>query len=300
MKLGLVNTTQGYTKKNKRFIPTDIGNSCVGWWDFTDGRYIYSGDGTVTIVKDTGIRRIFNKAKELGKAGTVPLGNYLDNSSEAKRPLWKEGGYNGHHYADFDGSSQCLFARQDVGNVATDILANTVIDHDAFTMFAVFAPDDATISGTSTGDDQTIFHMVNEDNSYMGIRIDNASTEYITIINANGVSRNTVDISSTVSNTAATQWWTYISNGDHTTTTSDLYKNGDTSVGIGNGQGIDGDMALSSDSAANLILIGASTTTTAAEFDGKVYEIIVFDALLTASQIATMETYIKSKYGKMP
>ena len=293
------NTTGGYTKKRRRFIPTDIGNSCVGWWDFTDDRYIYSGDGTVKIGAGVGIRRISNKAKELGKAGTVPLGNYLDNDSAPKQPLWTAGGYNGHHYADFDGSNDLLFAAQTVGNVATDILANTVLDHDAFTMFAVFAPDDASMSS-----DQQIFQMINDDSSAIGLRIDNDTADYINFENANGVSRNTNQTNppqgfSGVANTAATQWWTALSNGDHTTSTGDLYKNGDTSVGVGNIEGSDGDMALSSDSAANFILIGAKTLT-ANFFNGKVYEIIVFDALLNSREIATMETYIKSKYGKMP
>jgi hypothetical protein len=299
MKLSLQNKTNAVSRKKRFFVPTDIGTSCVGWWDFTDGRYIYSGDGTVAIAKDVGIRRIKNKANELGKT-TTPLGLYLDSTStSAKQPTWKEGGFNRRYYADFDGVENVILANQSIGNVSTDVLATTSLDHDAFTMFAVFAPDDATISGTSSASDQTIFAIANSASSKIDLRIDNASTEYITVLNANGISRNTTDISSGVSNTAATQWWTYISNGDHNTITGDLYKNGDRDVGVGNGTGTDGDMLLSTDSSANLITIGAGTAT-ANEFDGKIYEIIVFDALLNSSEISLMETYIKSKYGKMP
>ena len=304
--MGLVqamkNTTGGYAKKRRRFIPTDIGTGkvCVGWWDFTDDRYIYSGDGSVKIGDGVKIRRILNKAKELGTSGTVPLGHYLDMDSAGSQPTWTAGGYNGHHYADFDGVNDFLVANQDIGNVETDVLSNTVIDHDAFTMFAVFAPDDATISGTSSASDQTIFRINNNVDSSIDLRIDNATTEYVTASHANGSSRNNTNVSSGVSNTAATQWWTFISNGDNTTTTSDFYKNGDTSVGVGNGTGVDGDMSLNSDHTTNMILIGASNTTPATEFDGKIYEIIFFDALLNAHEIARMETYIKSKYGKMP
>jgi len=298
MKLSLQNKTNAVNRKKRFFIPTDIGVSCVGWWDFTDGKYIFSGDGTVPIVKDAGIRRIKNKAKELGKT-TTPLGEYLDNDTADKQPLWKEAGeLHRKFYAAFDGTNDFLLANQSIGNVATDVLANTVLDHDAFTMFAVFSPDTANVSG-----DQQIFQMINNNSSAIGLRIDADTADTINFENANGVSRNTNQTnpprgSSGVTNTAAMQWWTALSNGDHNTATGDLYKNGNTGVGVGDIEGTDGDMLLSSDHATNLILMGAKTTT-GNFYDGKIHEIIVFDALLAAHEIALVETYIKSKYGKM-
>ena len=286
------NTTSGYTTKRRRFIPTDLGGICTAWYDFTDISSMYKDDGSggyAAIEASDNIAKIDNKAKD---TATAPLANFMVQGTDSKRPqLLKDNKikFHGLFSASDDNHVVATKAVAD-GAVAANKLSNVVLDHDAFTLIAVFKPAAATVSA-----DEYIWRVHDASSSEIAIYVDNDTADTIQAYNANGGTRINRTLASGQPNTNVIQYWTYLANAGSTDTTADLYKNGDVSVGIGDGAGTIGDLTLSANNTANYMLIGGKTTS-ANFFDGLVYEIIVFDALLDARQLRLMDKYLKTKY----
>lgn len=286
------NTISGYTTKRKRFVPTDIGGACTAWYDFTDISSMYKDDGsggyTSIAVNDT-IAKIDNKAKD---TATAPLANFMVQTTSSKQPLLKKSGVIKHYGFFTSGSSTHLIATKTNGEgaVSANVLSNVVLDLDAFTLMVVFKPALPTVTA-----DQYIWRAHDSARSHLSIYVDNGASDTIQVTNADGVSRDNRTIASGVTNTADLQYWTYLANAGSTDTTADLYKNNDVSTGIGNGAGNDGDMNFSANSADNYMVIGGSSSS-AGYFNGDIYEIFIFDALLSESQLRLMNKYIKTKY----
>ena len=292
MKLGLQNKTNAVNRKKKFFVPTDLRGICTAWYDFTDISSMYKDDGSggyAGIEVTDNIAKIENKAKD---TATTPLANFMVQGTDSKRPqLMKDSKLKLHGvFTAADDNHVVATKATAEGAVATNNLSNAVLDNDAFTLITVFKPAAATVSA-----DQYIWRVHDSASSEFAIFVDNDTADTIKAYNANGGTRINRTLASGQPSTDALQYWTYLANAGTSDTTADFYKNGNTSAGIGDGAGTAGDITLAANSAANYMLIGGKTTS-ANFFNGIVYEIIVFDAVLDTSQLRLMDKYLKTKY----
>jgi len=286
------NTTGGYITKRRRFIPTDIGGTCTAWYDFTDLSSMYKDDGSggyAAIAANDNIAKIDNKAKD---TATAPLANFMVQGTDSKRPqLLKDGKLNYHgSFVAADDNHVVATKLTAEGAIATNNLSNAVLDNDAFTLITVFKPAAATVSA-----DEYIWRVHDASSSEIAIYVDNDTADTIQAYNANGGTRINRVLASGQPSTDAIQYWTYLANAGSTDTTADFYKNGVTSAGIGDGQGTAGDITLSADNVLNYMLIGGKAVN-ANFFNGVVYEIMVFDAVLSTSELRLMDKYLQTKY----
>ena len=141
---------------DQEFTPLSVAN-CIGWWDFSDTETMYEENDSYTTQvtsNDDPIGRVKNKA-------TIPtrLGNFLRTKLTGNRPLYKsaDGGY-----AQFDGTDDAFFGARavsnsdtqtlDAGAVSVDEFSTVQIDAQTLAIIAVVKPDSATPST-----DETIF-----------------------------------------------------------------------------------------------------------------------------------------------
>tara|TARA_R100000152_G_C6775691_1_gene204269 strand:- start:886 stop:1770 length:885 start_codon:yes stop_codon:yes gene_type:complete len=292
--LSLKSSNNSSATKFRKAKPNRLGGKLIGWWDFTDASTLFQTvGGTAATATDDPIGQVLNKAynTKWGRAGDNGLGQYLYALTTA-RPLLKYD-VNKIIYADFDGSNDEMTATSDLskGGVGGDKLTDSSITYAAFTIFAVFNPHDATVSA-----DQYIFRIVSDNSGDICLRIDNDTTDTIQGTNANGGTRVNKTVASGVTNATGVQLWTWVSNCDNNGNTSDLYKNGDTSTGAGDQPGNSGSVDLTGTSNNNRVSIGGSGTSTS-EYDGAVYEILFYNALLSDNEIKTINRYLTTKYG---
>ena len=293
--LSLKSSNSSNAIKFRKAKPNRLGGKLVGWWDFTDTSTLFKTVGGVNATAATDpIGQVLNKAHNTrwGRAGDNGLGQYLYALTTA-RPLLGVDAGNGYFYADFDGAAQEMTAISDQskGGVALDKLTDSSITFAAFTMFAVFNPHDATISA-----DQFIFRILSDNASEITLYIHSDTTDTIKGINANGATRTNKTVASGVTNATGTQLWTWVSNCDHNGSTSDIYKNKDTSTGAGNQPGNSGSVDLTGGSNDNRVSIGGNGASSS-EYDGGVFEILFYNALLSDIEINTIERYLTKKYG---
>ncbi len=291
--LGLKSSNTSNAVKFRKAKPNRLGGKLIGWWDFTDASTLFQtvGGTAATAVADP-IGQVFNKAynTKWGRSGDNALGQYLYALSTARPALTYDA--NNIIYANFDGTNDEMTAISDQtkGGVALNKLTDSSITFAAFTMFAVFNPHDATVSA-----DQYIFRILSDNASEITLHIDNDTTDTIKAINANGGTRVNKTVASGVTNATGVQLWTWVSNCDNNGTTSDIYKNGDTSTGAGNQPGNSGSVDLTGGSNDNRVSIGGNGAS-ASEFDGGIYEILFYNAILSSNEIKTIERYLLNKY----
>ena len=301
----------------------------LGHWDFTDISTLYkdinSYNNEVTANNDL-IGRVKNKAY-INNPDTIRIGTFMRAEIGADRPTFKTGGANGHSYAEFDSSSStnlmCNSTSSDYGAHSDDLLSTYTMVNWALSIWVIGEPADNDSDGTEeivfaysgyrgegsaigTPEDQsTIFTLIREDNDDIAARW-----------NLSGVVP--VPLNQVTATQVPSHWTTggpSIINVATSLTASEsyIYNNGNPDIGqtiFGPTSGVfaqEGYSAMSydwDDTKKSTFAIGhdlAATgdlTTGSDGFDGKIYEILVYDLNVpNESQRTAMESYFTSKYG---
>ena len=146
--------------------PTDFGiwdiSSLVAHYDFSDASKLKQNDDGTTAVSSDGDP--IGYAENLAANG---LGLFVRSYNDAGRPLYKTGGQNSKSYAHFSGSSGCALIAGVVGNgsviggISDSAYSNVVMSTTAVSIFAVCATDIADISDSTPnfGESQVVLQM---------------------------------------------------------------------------------------------------------------------------------------------
>ena len=305
-------------------------NDLIGWWDFTDSSTMYSdaelettSNSGLTNVSSDGdlITLIDNKAYTEQSNTTDAIGKFMKNYNSTA-PRYTTGGAGGHSYACFKGQTsgidstatpRGLFCGKDnvqrFGGFSGE-LSNSTFDMDDFTFFIVLRPvtDDSNISSTLG---PTAFGWHGRRSATNTIFVlhqqPDASGDYMSI-------SGTKDLDTTVMDTG-TQLWTCEGAGSGN---SKLYKNGNTNVGVINGDlgtnAVGETFGMSATISAffigdNKVLIdnhnvgqnysdwGGDGTDIDGDRVNAIYEVAFYKSALSSSDISTIEAYLKNKYG---
>tara|TARA_R100001129_G_scaffold15108_1_gene9810 strand:+ start:344 stop:1207 length:864 start_codon:yes stop_codon:yes gene_type:complete len=284
--LGLTNGLH-YPNPPSGFSPEQI-STLVAWWDFSDTENMFTDAGSTKVsANDDKIYRINNKAYSLIATPNNALGTFLQQTTEANRPLYKTAGGG---CALFDGSNDMLNAKPSVGNVDVNKLSDTTLNGRELTIFYVVELPGTTVSG-----DEYLFHTCGADpNDRFSIYVDNdgSSDAWQTHHQNNSARTNTI-INSGISLTTSKELWTVDLDG---ASSGSVYRNGDTSDGVTNGATDDHDINLSVNDNDVKINIGANAAGSD-YLNGIVYEMIVYDAALSDANISLVEAFLMSKHS---
>ena len=284
----------------------------VGWWDFTDRRKMFqSRAGTDAVTADNDpIGYIKNLAN--GSSGNK-LGAFMRSESDLanKRPIFKTGGANGKSYAQF--------------NDADNNRPNCGLRAGYFT--TADADDDGGVSATKfsdlvmTSQNMTTFAVVQND------VVDTTGSRYVLTVYGHTATADT-DVGSFQStkqndDTFESRWLNTGSTTEDVTTSSAIDTNLNLITTIGdsgtnaaklefNGSVQDSE-TLDSNFTINLTkqsnnttgrpfvnlgcLTSLDTGATSLSWTGKIYEVLVFNKTLSASEITNIKAYFRNKYG---
>lgn len=281
------NTSSSTKFRKKKF--SSVKSGPVLWIDFTDKRTVYSDNSDTLADVDDAIYSVENKAydRRFGRSSNLSLGRRLVQADAGKQPRFKAGGTNGHSYAVFDGSNDNLTATKASGNVDTNLLTASRINGQSFTFFWVAKSDSATPGGAdviriaahdggSAQDPMTI--GTQSDHNYQGWFGDQSDKS------------GDVYIDSNVQATTNTELWTLKGGGS---SSAYIYKNGDTSAGVTNATGKDHVYALDSNNLSNIIQLGGNSN----NWDGDIYEVLMYNDQLSDKEIKEIERRLKQKYN---
>ena len=278
----------------------------IGWWDFTnpvDSELNQAVDGTGAAADADG--DLICYVKNLSTS-TNKLGNFLrSRGGSAQSPQFKTGGCNGHSYADFTTAlAGKLFATAgtgsdglDYGGVGAASLSSATLNSANQTMFFVITPKDIAV----TGGDDAIF-MVNK--TYDGgsnfaqdrLNLD-ASTDDVELVWRYN-SGSSANLPSGVPGTEDPQIWT-VQAGSGANGLK-FYQNGDQSVGASSTLATNDDYTLASINSRISIggIVSNNTGSSgSASYDFHCYEIIVYDELLSDTEITNVNNYLLNKYA---
>jgi hypothetical protein len=285
--LGLGNSITSGSVSSSLFSPEQI-STLVGWWDFTDLNNMFTDAGSTKVsANDDKIYRINNKAYSLIATPNNALGVFLQQTTEANRPLYKTAGGG---CALFDGSNDMLNAKPSVGNVDINKLSDTTLNGRELTIFYVVELPGTTVSG-----DEYLFHTCGADPAdRFSIYVDNdGSSDAWQTHDQNNSARTNTLINSGISLTTSKELWTVDLDGAGS---GSVYRNGDTADGVTNGATDDHDIDLSVNDNDVKVNIGANATGSD-YLNAIVYEMIVYDAALSDANIASVETFLMSKHS---
>lgn len=179
--------------------PTSVSN-LIGWWDFTDASSMYTDAGSTNVSSnDDLIYRIDNKAYTKQNNTTLALGKYLEQSTEARRPVYKTSSAtpisdypftNGDFsYGFFDvdpdgdtvlGFPDYLEGSKTIGNVATSVFSTSTHSMSNITMFFVYR------SRNYASYDQYMFYMTGHDQSCTSFLCPFATKQTVSFISNSG------------------------------------------------------------------------------------------------------------------
>jgi hypothetical protein len=279
----------------------------IGWWDFTnpvDSELNQTIDGSGTAVTSNGdpIRYVKNLSNSVNKLGVFLRAS---SNSGATYPEFKTGGCNGHSYADFTVSgAPRLFATAGTGSngltyggVGAASLSSATVNSANQTMFFVITPKDLAVSGP----DDVIFTI---NKTYDGgsnftpdkFGVDSSTDDIELVWRYNSAA--SVGLASGVPGTEDPQIWT-IQAGSGTNGLK-FYQNGDQSVGASSTLSANDDYTFAS--VGSRISLGGNTTTNdgtggSALYDCHVYEVIIYDELLSDTEITNVNNYLLNKYA---
>ena len=309
MDLGLSALTTKHSTKRQGVARawTDIGG-LIGHWDFSDASTMYTttGGGTNVSSDNDNIGRIMNKVTSDNQFGV--------SLNASGFPKYKTGGANSKSYGDFD--DDCLRCSYNVGNVATSICSYSAVSFQGTAIFFVIDPSDATYSS-----DKRLFNLCGRDYNLEGLGgfesnsisfgIESDDDEMRAVIYDGGGS----SVQDTgIDNTTGAQLWTmaYTATGD-LSNCGVLYKDGNGGSPFtidlsGQDLTINSEIELGKQGpgaqAANqggVFSIGHQTSsiggTVGSNWKGKVYEFLVYNVGLTATDRTLIETHLKTKYG---
>ena len=282
----------------KFFDPARIAD-CIAWYDFTDVQKIFTDvAGTARPSDGAEIKRVDNKAywaKAMKDSqhgiNDNAIAKFIQQDSATKYPTWD----NTNKCLVFDGSNDHLFAtKSSSGAIDTNKLSSTNnFSQLAFTSFAVFRSDNA--SG-SVSNDSTVFGLASVQPGSISLRIDNDGSNdeiFATIMNADRSSGAENNIDSGVDATTNKEFWNFSCTGS---SAGILYRNGNTSSGITNASiSAAYTMNFTANDANNKFYVG-STTAPASYFDGRIYEIIIYNRALSTFEIKQVNQYLSNKH----
>ena len=284
--LGLGNSITSGSTPSSGFSPEQI-STLVGWWDFSDTNTMFTDAGSTKVsANDDKIYRINNKAYSLISTPVNALGTFLQQATEANRPLYKTAGGG---CALFDGSNDTLVAHRTQGNVDVNKLSDTTLNGRELTIFYV-----AELPGTSVSSDEYLFHTTTSSTSdRMSIYVKNATDDRWQFHLQNNTARTNSIINSGIDITTNKELWTVDLDG---ASSGSLYRDGDTSDGVTNGTTDDHDIDLSPNDSDVKVVLGAKDGTSL-YLNAIVYEMVVFDAALSDADIVLMENFLKDKHS---
>tara|TARA_R110002020_G_scaffold71554_2_gene184780 strand:- start:55 stop:996 length:942 start_codon:yes stop_codon:yes gene_type:complete len=267
-----------YVEFNSRTISTATV-PLVAWYDFSDISTLYqdqAGNTPVTAALQP-IGKINNKAKAAG-VSSKRLGTALHATDNDHRPKFQKGSLPRQQAAKFDGVDDFLICNTTTGNAnGSNSLSSTTLNTSALTMYFVVLSDNATITSN-----ETVFSFMNSNESSFKFLIDHA-TDHWAVIAGDAAARTNTVINSGVdveTGTSSPELWCVRYKGGVGSGTSLLLKNG-VKKGIANGSGDDLDFDMSTNDAAVQVSVGcklsASGGSALENYDGQVYEILVFD-----------------------
>tara|TARA_R100001594_G_scaffold150353_2_gene211153 strand:- start:95 stop:991 length:897 start_codon:yes stop_codon:yes gene_type:complete len=293
--LSIKSSSASSATKFSKFKPNRVGAQLLGWWDFSDIQTTFQTvDGDAATADPHKVGQVLNKAydNKWGRAGNSALGAFATESGN-DRPLIATDTTSRLNYLSFDGIRQELFVVPGTGGGGVDadqLSHSSSITLNAFSLFIVFNPANATVSA-----DQTLFMMISDNSSEISFRIDNSTQDTIMATVANGVSRVSTNVASGVNNQTGKQLWTWESNCDNTGNTSKIYKNNDTAVGATNQAGNAGVISMSVSNGDDRVGIG-STGSSSAEFEGNIYEVLFYNGLMSARDSRAINRYLLKKH----
>jgi len=277
----------------------------IGWWDFTNvvESEIETGavDGSGTAVTNGDpINYIKNRSNSVNK-----LGNFLRswNTTSSFCPTFGTNGCNGHSYADFTVTNSRLFATAGTGSdglayggVGASSLSSATLNSQNQTMFIVFKPTDLTAAPSN----DSLVYLRKGYNSNTNFTDDNiivrqADDEFgVTFKYSSGSS---LAIDSNVTLVSEPQIWTMEIGSDFK-----LYQNGDESVGNSATIPSGNDYTLNAVGARISLGINISNNTGSGasgntKWEGHLYEVIIYDELLSETEITNVNNYLLNKYA---
>jgi len=291
--------------KYKKWSPTWIPD-LIGWWDFTDPAYMFQErDGTFVTPANTSndpIGSIKNKAMQNNPLNR--MGDYLYASSDAERPLLYK-----HPAATLDiwcasfnpsSNTHLLMEVEDpggggavdyTGGVNSSTLSSSVIDVGNVTYLVVTRPDSATVTS-----DGCIMQITDySDNNSATTIVQEEDAEKLEFKH-NPVGGTSITIESTAAMSNTINKHLIISSGGRT----DLYKNG-TADGAETSWFAEGaqEMEFGGDHAS--LIIGESYrpnagTVNGKNYDGKIFEILIYNRGISNSERDLLSRYMDSKY----
>ena len=284
--LGLSNNLSRSRANDKSAIPR-VASNIIGWWDFTDKNQVFTDvEGTTHPTDGDDIERVNNLAFTLDAFRDNKkscLGHYLAQDDDAARkPHWDET----NNCVDFTGGS-VLYSNPSNGPIDTNKLTISSVDMDAVTIFAVLKPDSASISS-----DERVIELHGSTGNLISLRLE-SDDNHFELYTYNGPGRAASTNDTTQDSTTNKQLWTLELDS---TSACSVYRDGNTSNGITNAASYSNTMNLTTNNSLNKFVVGA-TTSALFGFNGKFYEILVFNEAMSDIEISLVESYLKSKHN---
>lgn len=280
--------------------PNSISN-LIGWWDFTDTSTMFQErDGTFVTPANSNndpIGSIQNKARPHVSGVATPnnrIGSYLYASSDSERPLLAIHPVGGV-FSAFDGTDDHLMCENQsgtvTGGISGSVLSNVDLDMAAMTYVIAVDSHNTTISGA----DDTLINMAvhngttgNFANLYFDL-----GTQDFEILSGGKACNST--------NNFGTNRQSFI-----VTSSNDLcviYRNGVAEGSVSSSDWFStgaklGDFEESGENTAFVIgegYRGANGSLTGKNFDGNIYEIMIFNKALSQLEIVFVQRYLHSK-----
>ena len=294
--LGLGNTVV----KQYDWSPNSISN-LVGWWDFTDGSTMFQErDGTFVTPANSNsdpIGSIQNKARPHVDGVAIlnnRIGSYLYASSDSERPALTVHPVGGM-FGTFDGTDDHLMCENQsgtvTGGISGSVLSNVDLDMAAMTYVIAVDSHNATIS---SADDMLISMAVHNgtDGQVANLYYDLGTQDFQIF---SGAKTNT----STSNFGSNRQSFIVTSNSDLCV----IYRNGVAEGSVGSSDWFStgaklGDFEESGENTAFVIgegYRGANGSLTGKNFDGNIYEIMIFNKALSQLEVAFVQRYLHSK-----
>ena len=272
------------TGKKSTFSPLRI-EDLVGWWDFSDPKYIYSDAGVTKITHGDAVQQVNNKAFHLQNNSQTALGTHFYQATSGNRPLWNSNGY-----AYFDGSDDYLHATATIGNVDTSKLSDTTLNATGMTIFYVVNSIDGS-SGISS--DQVLFHAQTTDNANHRFSVaidDNSTNDQWTYIIQDNAARTNLETKSGRNINDGIESWTIRLNS---TSANWFYADDQPALGVVNGTSSNTDYDFSENENSIGIFIGGKASNDSAKVH--VYQILIYDRALDSREIQLVNRYLNSR-----
>jgi hypothetical protein len=274
----------------------------IAHYDFSDASTLFQNDDGSTAVSSD--NDPIGYAKNLTPGG---LGGFIRSYSDAGRPLYKTGGTNSKSYAQFDGSNDCGLVAGVVaiseavwGGISDSIYSNYTLEFESISLYVVCKQDVENITSTET------LIKINGQGDAPGIGDNNfltLSKPSSTDVPSAAFSYGTDPAITTINNASA--WGTE----DRLMTVITANGTNATKLQVDNLTATTGTIAenepLNMTSTANagrvMFSVGAMVyaflNPNSQNWQGRVYEILLYNRSLSSAEDTLVKNYINTKYA---